>query len=428
MDTISNAPPSDEVRDLQFVLLAGGISALVLALVALLSDSTGVLDIPLNHTILLAILTGFLAALGWLTLRVGFHPRPIAWVILWAYTIIITIALHFTGGPQTPMPALYLLVVAAASFVLGQGGALVVAGFSVLCYAGLLILEYAGVLPIVEIWRIPFDAQSKGALLIVNWLTVAAPALLTAFLTGSLARRLKLRNLQLRKLERFRSEMVELLVHDLRNPLTVMLGGLDVINMTLGRSLNDSQRTLFDNARRSGHFMLVMIGDMLDVAKLEAGRLVLKVQPLDLKALLSEAAEQVRTPAELEGLQLEIDVPDALPPVQGDVQLIQRVLANLLNNAIKHTPAGGKITLSAAIDTDQLTIGVRDTGEGIPEDKQATIFDKFTQIDQDGLERRGTGLGLTFCKLAVEAHGGTIRVESAPGQGSLFAFALPLSH
>ncbi len=424
------SPPShsDEGRDLRIVLAVGGLSAFVLAAVVLLSAQTGVLDIPARPALFLAALTAGVALLGWAGLQWRWAVRNVAWATLGAYSLIITAAVHYTGGPQTPMPAFYLLVVVAASFVLGQRGAYLIAGIDVLGYAVLLTLEYAGALPVVSIWRFPFDARARGLLLVVNWLTVATPVLLTAFMSGALAQRLKQRNQQLVALERVRTELAEMLVHDLRGPLTILLGTLDLIDMVLGESLDEDHQDLLKSARRSGHSILAMIGDILDIARLEAGQLVLEPRPVLLPTMLTDVADQFRPLAELGNLSLRVEPGGDLPPVQADAKLIQRVLANLIANAIKHTPSGGSITLATRQGRPgYLTVSVRDTGEGIPLDQQRRIFEKFGQVGKEGAERRGTGLGLTFCKLAVEAHRGEIWVESALGEGSTFAFVLPLA-
>lgn len=418
---------TDERNDLQVVLGAGGISALVLAVVVLLADRTGVITLPVVPTFFLAALTGGVALGGWVALQAGFTVRRIAWVALAAYSLIATAAIHFTGGPQTPMPGFYLLITVAASFVLGRRGANFIAGLCVLGYAILLTLEFAGVLPIVSIWRIQFDAQNKGLLLIVNWLTVGTPVLLTGAMSGNLAQRLKQRNQQLVSLESFRKEMTELLVHDLRNPLTVLLGTLDLINIVLGKQLNDEQRNLLASARRSGHLMLVMIGDMLDVAKLEAGQLTLKPTSLKIPDVFAETISQFETLAGLGRITLTAEPVADLPPVTADPQLLRRILGNLISNAIKFTPAGGRVTLAANLaPPGYMTLSVQDTGDGIPADQQSKIFKKFAQVERDIVERQGTGLGLTFCKMAVEAQHGQIWVESQEGRGSVFAFTLPL--
>jgi NtrC-family two-component system sensor histidine kinase KinB len=130
----------------------------------------------------------------------------------------------------------------------------------------------------------------------------------------------------------------------------------------------------------------------------------------------------------MEGLALELEPVALLPAARADRQLVQRVLANLVANAIKHTPPGGRVTLSARRHGDRwLAVSVRDTGIGIPAELHAVIFEKFAQLGTANLQRRGTGLGLTFCKMAIEAHGGRIWVESTPGQGATFTFTLPIA-
>jgi signal transduction histidine kinase len=420
---------TDEVRDLQLVLNAGGLSALVMgAMVILSGDLAGVLHIPTTETAVLAVFAGAVALAGMLALRRGWPPRRIGWAIMTAYTFIVTAAIHYTGGPQTPMPALYVLIAVAASYVIGRRGANLIAVLSAVLYALLLILEYSGLIVTPQIWGTPFDVPSKGVLLVVNWLTVITPTIVTAFMSGALAARLKTRNQQLHQSEDLREGMVAMLVHDLRNPLTALLGGLDIINLMLSRQMNDDQRHLLDNARRSGRLLLAMIGDMLDVTKMEAGQLTLKPQPIDLEGMLIETIEQVYALAEMEGLTVELEPVALLPPVRADRQLVQRVLANLVSNAIKHTPPGGTITLAARRHYDRfVAVSVRDTGEGIPVEQHQRIFEKFGQVEKGGLTRRGTGLGLTFCKMAVEAQQGQIWVESEAGKGSTFSFTLPIA-
>jgi signal transduction histidine kinase len=143
--------------------------------------------------------------------------------------------------------------------------------------------------------------------------------------------------------------------------------------------------------------------------------------------MLRDAATQAKVPAEQLRLTLEVSVNGALPEVEADQQLIQRVLANLVGNAIAHTPPGGRITLAARPEpAGHVTFSVRDTGQGIPLEQQQRIFEKFAQVESGGTRRRGTGLGLTFCRMAVDAHGGRIWVESKVGAGSTFAFTLPV--
>ena len=424
----SSASDTDERHDLPLVLYAGAVSALALGGVALAAQGLAHLPLSAEWALVVAALVGLTSAGGWVALRAGRPVRAIGWVVLVLFTLLETAAVHLTGGPQTPMPGFYLLVIVAAAFVLGPLGVGVVTGLSLAAYTGLLLLYATNQLAVVPIWDAPFNPHGNTTLLIVNWLAVALPILLTAFMSGTLAQRLRARHEQLLASELARSVMIELLVHDLRNPLTILLNVLELIGLVEGPVLSPQQQDLIGNARRSGNFLVGLISDLLDVSRLEAGQLPLKREPLELPRLLAEAAERVRLPASQGELTLEVAPAEGpLPAVVGDGLLIQRVLANLLANAVAHTPPGGRVQLAArSAPAGFVTVSVSDTGQGIPPDQQQRIFEKFAQVERRGSPRRGSGLGLTFCKLAVEAHGGRIWVESAPEQGSIFAFTLPV--
>jgi signal transduction histidine kinase len=287
-----------------------------------------------------------------------------------------------------------------------------------------MYLEYSGVLSMVLIWRLAFNPRERGVLLVVNWLAIAIPALLTSQLAGTPAARLKRTNLQLRDSERQRESLTNLIVHDLRNPLTGLMGGLDVLRVTLPKELTADQQRLLDISRRNSQVLLDMISELLNISKLEAGQLKLNVQPVDLLQLIVKSVDSVSVLTDIEQLTIKTRLAE-VKPVPCDRQRISRVMANLLSNAIKHTPPGGTITMETRPSNDKVTVSVADTGEGIPVKYQQRIFDKFGQVEKPGEERLGTGLGLTFCKMTVEAHGGQIWVESRPGQGSTFFSTLP---
>jgi len=424
---VSTNATTDDARDLQLVLLASGVSALALGAIGLLALRSAVLQVPGYPTLALAALSALVAIVARAGLMAGWPHRALAWTVLSLNTVFVTAAVHFTGGPQTPMPGLYLLIIVGAAFVLGTAGVVYLTAGALLAYALLLGLEYAGALPVIEIWNMPFDARGHGWLLAANWMTVAVPAVVTAYLSASLAARLRARNAELRQSEQARKVLVELMVHDLRNPLTVLVSTLELIQVSAGKTLPADLLDLVKNARRSGTVMAGLISDMLDIARLEAGQLTLRPQPLDVPALLREAAAQAKVPAEQLRLNLVVAPNGALPEVEADQQLIQRVLANLVGNAITHTPPGGTITLAAQPEpAEHVTLSVRDTGHGIPLEQQQRIFEKFAQVERGGTRRRGTGLGLTFCRMAVDAHRGRIWVESVPGEGSTFFFTLPV--
>jgi len=418
----------DEKRDLRNTLLVAGACVVGFGVMILASGpipGLKVLDIPTLENSLLVLVAGLITGASLVALRTNWPARRVAWGALVAYTLIITLTVHYSGGPLTPMPALYLLVVVAASFLLGQRGATVIAILSALCYAIVLYLEYLGILKMVLIWRLDFDPRERSALLVVNWLAISIPALLTSQLAGALAARLRTTNLHLRQSEQLRESLTSMIVHDLRNPLASLMAGLDILRLTLANELNAEQMNVLEVSRRSGHVLLGMVGELLDIGKMEVGKLALNIQSVDLCKLITESIESVRTLADIEGLDIRFQPGDPIELVPCDKQLISRVMANLLSNAIKYTPRGGQIMVSAQVENDLARISVADTGSGISVQDQQHIFDKFAQVERPGQERRGTGLGLTFCKMAIEAHGGHIWVESPSGQGSIFFFTLP---
>jgi signal transduction histidine kinase len=229
---------------------------------------------------------------------------------------------------------------------------------------------------------------------------------------------------RLQELEKLRDSLVHMIVHDLRTPLTSFSSGLQVLE-SLGE-LNDLQHECLDIALSGADTLLGMINDLLDVSKMEAGQLELQKEPVAPVSVVESALKQVLQSAKAKKIALEHNVSAEVSSLEADAQKLCRVLVNLVGNAIKFTPYGGTITLSVRPHDDGVLFAVRDTGEGIPAEAFERIFEKFGQVEkrQSG-ERASTGLGLTFCKLAVEAHDGRIWVESEPGRGSEFLFVVP---
>lgn len=227
------------------------------------------------------------------------------------------------------------------------------------------------------------------------------------------------------ELERVRRDLTHMIVHDLRSPVSTIMSSLELIHAAQrDRTLTLPVDELFAIAQRSGEKLFLLIDSILDLAKLEEGKAVLQTQPLDPAKLIADAIEQVRPQAAAQGQELETAVDEELPSIHGDRRLLQRVLLNLLDNALKFTPRGGRIrVVGERTDGDGILIAVSDTGPGIRPEDRDRIFERFTRGTGEVVQ--GTGLGLAFCKLAVEAHGGRIWVESTPGQGATFKFTLP---
>jgi signal transduction histidine kinase len=232
-------------------------------------------------------------------------------------------------------------------------------------------------------------------------------------------------NTELRFLQEFRNNMTHLLIHDLRQPMTGVIGYLDLLEIQTGSQISDSGRSSLAKIRASTHRLIEMINSLLDISKMEAGKLQLVRTPSDLAALAREALAHVE-PLRRDRI-LECVWPNALPMVAADTVLTVRVIENLIGNAMKFSSPTGKIVVTIEPDENFIRTMVSDNGPGIPPELHSRIFEKFSQVNGDNKQRLGTGLGLYFCKLAVEAHGGAIGVDSNPGQGCTFWFTLPLA-
>lgn len=234
----------------------------------------------------------------------------------------------------------------------------------------------------------------------------------------------------LRQAESLRDDLMNMIVHDLRTPLMVVTGNLELLQWIMkGRLPANSQEKCIGDAQLASDRMMGMIDDLLNVSKLDAGELKPVLAAVDLFSLLDEKAEIYCAQAERDNKTFLIKKFEQPSVIRADSNLISRVIDNLVSNAFKYTEPGGYIEIGIVQQDQILCLYVRDDGQGIPLRYQASIFDKFFQVtDTAGKSlRKGVGLGLAFCRLAVEAHGGKIWVESQPGQGSIFSFTLPLN-
>jgi two-component system sensor histidine kinase/response regulator len=232
---------------------------------------------------------------------------------------------------------------------------------------------------------------------------------------------------QLRALEQQRDDLAHMLIHDMRSPLSANLTGLEMIEF-LG-PLNPEQRDCLQVAMRSGRNLLGLINDMLDTFKLESGALKLDKSSFEVSAVVKKAVDQMASLLLDKNLLLQYELEETLPLMYGDEGKIERVLVNLLSNAIKFTPPGGQITIVGYSNTNELSLAIRDTGEGIAPEALERIFEKFGQAqNRKAGHQNSTGLGLAFCKLVIEAHGGRIGVESIPGEGSTFFITVPVKN
>jgi len=221
-------------------------------------------------------------------------------------------------------------------------------------------------------------------------------------------------------------DLSAMVTHDLKGPLTAVTGFLDLL---AAEELPGEQAEYVEVARASSKWLSVLIAGILDVAKMESSGVQPNLEPVALAEEIPQALELIAYQIQEKRIALETALPDDLPAVPADREMVRRIVVNLVGNSVKFAPEQSTITVSAraAEKGDHLVVSVQDQGPGISEEHQARIFDKFVQVGKGrSAEKVSVGLGLAFCKMAVEAHGGRIWVESEPGQGARFSFSLPL--
>jgi len=229
---------------------------------------------------------------------------------------------------------------------------------------------------------------------------------------------------QLEVAGRHKSEFLANMSHELRTPLNAVIGFAEALRAKMVGEVNAKQAEYLENIRVAGEHLLALINDVLDLSKVEAGRMELELAPVDLPRAIAQALTQVRPRAMREKIELRKIVDPSLGEIEADERKLRQVLLNLLSNAVKFTPGGGRVEVLAARNGKFLEISVRDSGVGISTEDQARLFENFRQVGVAKSE--GTGLGLALSKRLVELHGGAIDVDSEPGRGSTFRFSLPL--
>lgn len=235
-------------------------------------------------------------------------------------------------------------------------------------------------------------------------------------------------NQELREQDRIKMTFFAIINHEMRNPLTSILGYTDLI--ILGGHLSADQIHMLDTIKNSSHRLLELVNNILDVSRLEDGRLNILPEPLNLPPAIEQALSVVRPMAQEKMLEIQVDIEPGLPVVQGDPKRVVQILLNLIGNAIKYVPDTGRIQVSAHLDTstNMVSVSVSDNGVGIPAQQLPYIFDQFSRIERDAIRHTvGTGLGLYISKKLVEAHGGKISVESEENSGAVFTFTLPVA-
>jgi signal transduction histidine kinase len=233
---------------------------------------------------------------------------------------------------------------------------------------------------------------------------------------------------QLEVASQHKSEFLANMSHELRTPLNAIIGFSEVLSERMFGELNEKQEEYLKDIYASGQHLLSLINDILDLSKIEAGRMELELSDFHLPTALDSALTLVRERAGRRGIALQMNIDSQLGQIQADERKVRQVVLNLLSNAIKFTPEGGRIEVGAVPTDGFVEVSVADTGVGIAPEDQEAVFEEFRQVGTAAKKVEGTGLGLTLCRKFVELHGGKIGVTSQVGVGSTFTFTIPVRH
>ena len=262
---------------------------------------------------------------------------------------------------------------------------------------------------------------------VIELLKTFATQSVLAIQNARLFREIEEKSQQIEAANRHKSEFLANMSHELRTPLNAIIGFSEVLQERYFGELNEKQAEYTDDILTSGRHLLSLINEILDLSKVEAGRMELELASFDLPLAIDNARTFVRERATNHGITLEVKVDQRIGDIVADERKIKQILLNLLSNAVKFTPEGGRITINARPTNGSVEISVTDTGIGIAEEDQPRIFEEFRQVGNQSKKIEGTGLGLTLAKKFVELHGGRIWVESEVGKGSTFVFTLPVN-
>jgi signal transduction histidine kinase len=238
---------------------------------------------------------------------------------------------------------------------------------------------------------------------------------------------LQRRTAQLQVANRHKDEFLANMSHELRTPLNGIIGFSEVLLERMFGDVNEKQEEYLNDILSSGRHLLSLINDILDLSKIEAGKMELELTDFDVPIAIDNALTLMRERANRRGLVLEWSIDRRLTEIRADERKFKQVLLNLLSNAVKFTPEGGRVDVRARVSHGMAEISVTDSGVGIAPEDHAAVFEEFRQVGKADKKAEGTGLGLALCRKFVELHGGWIRLKSELGQGATFTFTLPLA-
>lgn len=378
------------------------------------------------------LLTNSLAWLGLVRDRFVMETQGINTI---ADVLLLTAAIYFTGGPYSPLVATYVIVIAVLSLLSNLGVTIMMAGLVVASFATMVICMATGVLPPTPVPGAPATPPSAGyALTSILYcaLVVGVPAFFSAAtlrLLREKERDLEKRTDELIQANTQRGQFIASMTHELRTPIHGVQGLSDVIAAGVYGPVTDKQKEACASIKRSAQSLLGLVDDVLNLARAEASKIEARPRALDIAALVERVTASVSWMVGTKSIQLEAEVADNLPFVQSDDRWLAHVLVNLVSNAVKFTPEGGRVIVRA-VDrpaADAVVLEVIDTGIGIAREERERIFEPFRQGDSSDEKRYGgVGLGLALVARLTDLLGAAVELDSEVGKGSTFRVIVPL--
>jgi signal transduction histidine kinase len=349
-----------------------------------------------------------------------------------ADVVLLTAAIYYTGGSYSPLVPTYVIVISVLSLLTNLGITLLIAAFVVVCFSVMLVLMATGVLPPTPVPGAPGTQPTLGYTItgvVYCVLVVGVPAFFSAATLRLLRKKeeeIAQRTALLISAATQRSQFVASMTHELRTPIHGVQGLADVIAAGVYGPVTDKQRDACAAIKRSAQSLLGLVDDVLQLTRAEAGKIDARPGPVDIAELVERVSESVSYMVGTKKLTLETTVDDDLPAITSDERWLAHILVNLIANAVKFTPEGGRVTVRAAMRGDLVELAVEDTGIGIAPEDRERIFEPFRQGER-GDERGygGVGLGLALVAKLAELLGARVELESEVGKGSTFRVLVP---
>ncbi len=355
--------------------------------------------------------------------------------------LILTVLLYFSGGGENPFFFYYIFHMIIASILLEPADSYRQATLAALFFNSMLFLESQGVLPHHSLFPFFSPVIFYHPLYMLSLSAVFTSTLyFSVYMATSITTRLRSReqelvelkeslelsNRELTDVHEHRSRFILKVEHELKAPLAAIQSLITVILTSFSAELSPKVSELLGRAEKRTHVLLEMIGELLELSRMQIADHSFEKQPLELAQVVKKQLDLLRSQAEEKSLELVLEVPDGLPPLLGNPQAIDHVVMNLISNAVKYTEQG-EVRISAGTKGDYLRLEVADTGIGIDSEEAGQVFDEFFRGIKAKQTNEGTGLGLSIVHEIIERHGGWIDLESTPGVGSKFTVLLPLA-